>query len=238
LNREAVDLSDEEIRRYLQEVFDDRLRRHRIEIEATSDFDGFRIHAFPSTLLATFVNVVDNAIYWISSDSASQKLIRLNADPSGFTVWNGGLGIDVRVADRIFEFGETTKVGERGIWLCLSRQSLRREGLDLTLEVIGKNSHPMFRIGPTVGELNDWSTGLKCASGGERHWTKKERRMSKGRKHTPEQIVSLLRHLYESLQIIHQLNFLMPNSLTVHLLSVQNLICLRRRQTRAGFHAI
>jgi signal transduction histidine kinase len=155
LNREAVDLSGEEVRRYLLEVFDERLRRHHIAIEATSAFDGFRIHAFPSTLLASFVNVVDNAIYWISSDADSQKIIRLDADTSGFSIWNGGPGIDSRVADRIFEFGETTKVGGRGIGLYLSRQSLRREGLDLTLEAVGKNSHPMFRIRPTVGELND-----------------------------------------------------------------------------------
>lgn len=155
LNREAADVSGEEIRRYLLEVFDDRLRRHRIEIEATSNFDGFRIHAFPSTLLASFVNVVDNAVYWISSDSASQRTIRLDADASGFTVWNGGPGVDARVADRIFEFGETTKVGGRGIGLYLSRQSLRREGLDLTLEVVGKNLHPMFRIGSTGSELKD-----------------------------------------------------------------------------------
>jgi signal transduction histidine kinase len=155
LNREAVELSGEEIRKYLLEVFDERLRRHNIAIEATATFDGFRIRAFPSTLLASFVNVVDNAIYWISSDSSSENLIRLDAGPSGFSIWNGGPGIDARVADRIFEFGETTKVGGRGIGLYLSRQSLRREGLDLTLETVGHKAHPIFRIGPMDVDLTD-----------------------------------------------------------------------------------
>jgi sensor histidine kinase regulating citrate/malate metabolism len=141
------------------EVFDDRLRRHDIVVEATPTFDGFRIHAFPSTVFASFVNVVDNAIYWISTDSTSQRTIRLDADESGFSIWNGGPGVDPRVADRIFEFGETTKVGGRGIGLYLSRQSLRRERFDLTLKVVGKNSHPVFHIGPWVSDPSDEGEG-------------------------------------------------------------------------------
>jgi signal transduction histidine kinase len=150
LNREAVEMSGEEIRRYLIEVFDQRLRRHGIAIEATPSFDNFRIKAYPSTLLPSFVNVIDNAVYWIDSERSSEKLIKLDADAKGFIIWNGGPGIEARIADRIFDYGETTKVGGRGIGLYLSRESLRRDGLDLTLESIGKDIHPVFRLGSKV----------------------------------------------------------------------------------------
>ena len=148
LNRQAVDLSGEEIRKYLDEVFHDRLERHSIEVEPTPAFDRMSVHGYPSTYLPVFVNVVDNAIYWITSDQDSERVIKLDSDGTGFTIWNGGPGIERRIAERIFDFGETTKIGGRGMGLYLARESLRREGFDLTLNGEGTNIHPSFRIAP------------------------------------------------------------------------------------------
>jgi signal transduction histidine kinase len=148
LNRQAVDLSGEEIRHYLDEVFHDRLERHAIVFRATAAFDRMSVHGYPSTYLPAFVNVVDNAIYWITSDRDSERLIKLDSDGVGFTIWNGGPGIEHRIAERIFEFGETTKIGGRGLGLYLARESLRREGFDLTLEAAGTEVRPVFRLAP------------------------------------------------------------------------------------------
>ena len=153
VHREAVDLSGEEIRRYLHDVFDERLERHSIRLVATPEFDQAKVHGYPSTYLPAFVNVVDNAIYWIATDKDAERLIRLDSDGVGFSIWNGGPGIERRIADRIFEFGETTKPGGRGMGLYLSRQALRREGFDLTLEADGVDKHPAFRIAPTTTAL-------------------------------------------------------------------------------------
>jgi signal transduction histidine kinase len=147
LNRQAVDLSGEEIRRYLEDVFDERMRRHAIRFGYTDEFEKRIVHAYPSTILASFVNVVDNAIYWISSDTSSERVIKLDSDSAGFLISNGGPGIEDRIAERIFEFGETTKPGGRGIGLYLSRESLRREGFELTLVATGLKVNPQFRIG-------------------------------------------------------------------------------------------
>jgi len=92
------------------------------------------------------VNVIDNAIYWITSDRDSNRTISLDSDGTGFLVSNGGPGIERRVAERIFEYGETTKPGGRGIGLYLARQSLRRDGFELTLEAEGKHASPVFKI--------------------------------------------------------------------------------------------
>ncbi len=148
LNRVAVDLSGEEIRRYVNEVFEDRLQRHHIRLIPTAAFDRHKVHGYPSTFLPPFVNVIDNAIYWIATDPESERVITLDADEEGFLISNGGPGVERRVAERIFEFGETTKPGGRGIGLFLSRQSLRTEGFDLTLEAVGSGVHPVFKIAP------------------------------------------------------------------------------------------
>ena len=148
LNRTKVDLSGEEIRRYVNEVFENRLQRHRIRLIAKPGFDRHKVHGYPSTFLPAFVNVIDNAIYWIASDPESERSITLDANGDGILISNGGPGIEHRAAERIFEFGETTKPGGRGIGLFLSRQSLRTENFDLTLEAIGSSVHPVFKIAP------------------------------------------------------------------------------------------
>lgn len=146
LNRSVIGLTGEEIRHYLIEVFGLRLERGNIRLLSTSSFDECTIKCFPSTILPSFVNLVDNAIHWIASDPESKRDILLEADDSGFLISNGGPGIPVRMADQIFEFGISMKSGGRGMGLYLSRQALRREGLDLVLEVAGENKRPVFRI--------------------------------------------------------------------------------------------
>lgn len=153
LNREEVELSGEQIRVYLREVFGDRLRRHAIDLTWTPAFDAMRVTGFASTFLPAFVNVVDNAIFWITFDKDAERWISLDAEDDAFLVSNGGPGVGHRIAERIFEFGETTKPGGRGMGLYISREALRKEGYDLTLENVGEDVRPIFRIGPT-GEVD------------------------------------------------------------------------------------
>lgn len=152
LYRKRVPLSGEEVRRYLKEVFGSRLDRHRIALKATTAFDRKSFVVFPSTFLPCFVNIVDNAIYWMSSSAKSPKEIRLDADERGFVVENTGPGIERRLAERIFEFGVSLKPSGRGMGLSISRDALRREGYDLTIDDPGKNNNPRFRIGPGTSE--------------------------------------------------------------------------------------
>ncbi len=148
LSRNAVTLSGEEIRKYLTEVFGTRLNRNKIQLIATLAFDRHMLHGYASTFLPSFVNIVDNAIYWIGTDKSCERVIWLDADDAGILISNGGPGIEHRVADRIFEYGETTKPGGRGMGLYLSREALRKENFDLTLECAGLGVHPCFRIAP------------------------------------------------------------------------------------------
>lgn len=149
LYRSKVELGGEEIRKYLSEIFGDRLERHNITLSASDSFDAFTMECYPSTFLPVFINIVDNAIYWIVFERDSEHWINLEADGrGGLLVSNGGPGIDAKDVDRIFEFGETTKVSGRGMGLFISRRSLRKEGWDITLETTGRSNHPVFRIAP------------------------------------------------------------------------------------------
>ena len=155
LNREEVELSGEQIRVYLREVFGERLRRHAIDLTWTPAFDAMRVTGFASTFLPAFVNVVDNAIFWVTFDKDAERWITLDAKDGAFLLSNGGPGIGHRIAERIFEFGETTKPGGRGMGLYISREALRKDGYDLTLEQVGETVHPVFRIGRVADADSD-----------------------------------------------------------------------------------
>ena len=163
LYRKARTLSGYEVLRYIQDVFGDRMERHGIALEHTPAFDAHMVTAFPSTILPVFVNLLDNAIYWITFDRNSEKRIRLDADARGFLVWNGGPGIERRDAERVFEFGITRKPGGRGMGLFISRESLRRDGFDLDLMTVGENTHPLFVI--RTNDVNDDDRPMEKSSG-------------------------------------------------------------------------
>lgn len=164
LHRRKLDIPGQEIRYYLQRLFEDRLKRHNIKIKATRKFDNAIIRTYPSTIYPCFVNIVDNAIYWITKDAEGRpwigdkkREIQLGADANGMLISNSGSGIKRRIADRIFKFGYSQKKNGRGMGLYISREILRREGLDIVLEKSGKNIRPLFRIvfGSTEKEEGD-----------------------------------------------------------------------------------
>lgn len=146
LQRRRVEMPGSEIEDFVRTIFEPRLDRHKVSIVATPQFRRATAKTFPSTMMPAFVNVVDNAIFWLGTQREGDRLITLDADDTGFLISNTGPGIDERDAVRIFEFGETTKPGGRGMGLYLSREALRREGLDIVLERSGASVHPTFRI--------------------------------------------------------------------------------------------
>lgn len=148
LTASKTEISGAEIEKYLEEVFRERLGRHGVKVKIDTGFSNARMMGQPSAILAAFVNLVDNAIHWTASAPVGKRVITLGTDGDGMLVSNSGPGIDTRIADRIFEYGETTRLGGRGLGLYVSREALRRSDLDLTLVEPGRSRTPAFRIGP------------------------------------------------------------------------------------------
>ena len=146
LYRQRIDLSGDEIRGYLLNVFGDRFKRHEIRLDVTDSFRKHTVKVFPSTLLPVFINLVDNACHWLSSKVDGERYIRIDSHPMGILVENNGLGIEQRLADRIFDFGFTTKDKGRGMGLSIARRALRHEGMDLFVQDAGLDNPVCFII--------------------------------------------------------------------------------------------
>ena len=134
LYRKAVEIRGSEIRDFLEELFRARLARHGVSFAATKAFGEAKIVGFPSSFYPVFVNLVDNAIFWLSQQTPGfERNIELDERGGTLLVADSGPGVDVRDREAIFEFGFSRKPGGRGMGLHIGRETLRRIGFDLQL---------------------------------------------------------------------------------------------------------
>ena len=134
LYRRAVEIRGSEIRNFLEELFRARLARHDVSFRVTKAFDDAKIIGFPSNFYPVFVNLVDNAIFWVSQQNPRlERTIELDERGGTLLVADSGPGVDVRDREAIFEFGFSRKPGGRGMGLHIGRETLRRIGFDLQL---------------------------------------------------------------------------------------------------------
>ncbi len=131
LHRKETEISGSDIHKYIGDLFAVRLKRHEIELTATKEFNNEKIIGYPSTFYPVFVNLVDNAIFWLKSVIA-EKRIQFDIKNGGFLITDNGPGINIRDQDEVFEYGFTRKPGGRGMGLYISRQVLHAEGWDIT----------------------------------------------------------------------------------------------------------
>ncbi len=146
MRRQKIELSGEEVRGYLLSIFEERFKRHVIKFTATDEFRRDSFNVFPSTVLPVFINLVDNACHWLRGVPVERRWIRIDTCNDGIVVENGGPGIEQRLADRIFDFGFTTKENGRGMGLSIARRGLRHEGMDLMLLDTSLSNTPKFLI--------------------------------------------------------------------------------------------
>ena len=142
--RESIPLMD--IKLFLIDLFNARLQRHEIALKHTYGFAQGNIFGFRSSFYPVFVNLIDNAIYWLSKSSVDKKVIRLHADEFGIYVSNNGEAIQPQDVKRIFDLRFSRKPNGRGLGLSISREVLNSEGYDIAVAEPRKDSNVTFRI--------------------------------------------------------------------------------------------
>ncbi len=133
LYRKAVPISGKSMRNYIKDLFSNRLERHKVLLECSESFLAVQLECFPSTLYPALINLVDNAIYWLTSAKV-ERIIRLDATADSLIIANNGPEIENRDKQRIFERGFSRKPGGRGLGLFISARALASENMILTAE--------------------------------------------------------------------------------------------------------
>lgn len=123
-----------EIVEYLRSFFAPVLAREGISLDVSEAFARFRVFDQPSRLYPVFINLVNNSIYWLSTDSADGKAPRILLDVRDKRVFvsDNGPGISDEDIDSLFKLFFTKRVqGGRGVGLYLSRANLKSGGHDI-----------------------------------------------------------------------------------------------------------
>lgn len=132
LYRKEIVIRGVDIYTFLSDLFQERFHRHQVQLVATSAFKKTEIVGYPSSFYPVFVNLVDNAVFWVKD--RPERVITLDALDGGvLVVRDTGPGIPLRDRDSIFELGFSRKPGGRGMGLYISREVLRKIDYDLEL---------------------------------------------------------------------------------------------------------
>jgi signal transduction histidine kinase len=136
LYRKEVNIYGNDVFNFVKDVFYARMSedRHQISFECSQSFLRNTIIGFPSTFYPVYINLIDNAIFWLRDQSLPRQIF-LDADKDGsIYISNNGPSIDIRDHQRIFELGFTRKPLGRGMGLYISKQVLNKVGFDLIID--------------------------------------------------------------------------------------------------------
>jgi hypothetical protein len=152
LFRKKVVIRGADIAKYLRDLFEERLKREKVDIQVSNSFLRMTFNGYPSSFYPAFINLIDNALYWLK-DRTGQKTVRLDMEGgSTVTISDNGPGVPLRDREAIFERGFTRKPGGRGMGLKISRDSLAREGWDLILGDSPPGQGATFKLRPKKQE--------------------------------------------------------------------------------------
>jgi signal transduction histidine kinase len=154
LSQSKTVFSGEDIRKYLIQLLGERMERHNVELIATPAFREARVTELVSTLYPPFVNLVDNALYWLEQGSdvsrkgepPENKVISLDFESGAFIISDTGPGVLPADYDAVFESGFSRKAGGSGLGLYITRSLLERAGYALTLAPYVSTKGATFRI--------------------------------------------------------------------------------------------
>lgn len=122
-------LSGAEILRYAKRFFGPSLESNGVSLDATDHFLRFSVYEQPSRIFPVFINLINNAAYWVRQRRSEEYRVLLDAVEGRVVVGDNGPGVDEQDLKHLFTLFFTRKVrGGRGVGLYLCRANLAAGG--------------------------------------------------------------------------------------------------------------
>lgn len=115
--------------KYIREFFENEFKRYRIQFETDDAFKAYEFFSFDSIIKPVFLNIVNNANYWLIP--VEDRKIKIELINEEIRIMNSGERIDDSQLDDIFTLFYTRKRDGRGIGLYLAKKNLNSVGYDI-----------------------------------------------------------------------------------------------------------
>ncbi|MEC4090278.1 sensor histidine kinase [Pseudoalteromonas rubra] len=116
------DISGSEIVKNIQVFFRDRFEKQNIELKISEEFEKINIVDVKSRIIPVFINILNNALYWVGLSESRE--IKIDVINDLVVIANSGPAVDQDDVERLFELFYSRRSGGNGVGLYLSRQNL------------------------------------------------------------------------------------------------------------------
>jgi signal transduction histidine kinase len=131
--RHPAIITGAEIYKYVSDFVHKILDVRSIDLHATPEFLRFSVFDEASRIFPVFINLVNNAAYWVGQTRYLDKRILLDVSHERVIIADNGPGIDPDDVKRLFSLFFTRKLrGGRGVGLYLCRANLAAGGHNIT----------------------------------------------------------------------------------------------------------
>lgn len=133
--REIEKIKGAEIEGYIRSFFGEYIERSSINLLVSDSFKLLVLADMPSRIFPVFINLINNAIYWVQQSNSSTKKILLDRKAHEVFISDNGLGVDRDDLDQLFTLFFTRKHRGRGVGLYLCKQNLQAGGHKIRYEI-------------------------------------------------------------------------------------------------------
>lgn len=119
----------EDVKKILLDFYGKAMNKANICFECTDGFCRQIYYTFESMLLPVFINIVNNAIYWVGF--AEDKKIRIDVSDNKTLIMNSGPKMTHSELEKCFDIFYTKKPDGRGIGLFLAKRNLNAIDFDI-----------------------------------------------------------------------------------------------------------
>lgn len=128
-------LTGKDIFDYVNHFFKSKFEKDSIEFNCSSLFLNISLYDQPARIYPAFINLVNNARYWVKESNEDHRIIRLDVSEGLVYVADNGPGVDPDDVPELFTiFFSKKQRGGRGVGLYLCKQNLAVSGHSIFYE--------------------------------------------------------------------------------------------------------
>lgn len=128
--RSKKNITGEDIKQTILDFYGEKIEKNGIVLECDNSFLNYSILTFESIIMPIFINIINNAVFWL--EKKDRKVIRIEVNQKReILIMNSGEKMKHSELLNCFQLFYTNKPQGRGIGLYLAKENLRKINLDI-----------------------------------------------------------------------------------------------------------